>query len=133
MLTTFHLEALPHSLCLPIVRTVDFTTHCCSDYQELDVLQTGPAALLRGTEDQMRQLRKRLGKFSQLQLLVQGEQLLGALQHAAQLKAHMKTDAEKVLEFATQGVFLHQPVLLRRITSADDLVTSGGFAPVWSR
>ena len=100
--------------------------------EELELLQAGPAALTRGTEEQLRSLRKRIGKFSQLQLLVQGEQQGSAVQHASQLKAAIRTDADVVLEFATQGVFLHAFVPLRSFGNADELMPESRFSHVWA-
>merc|ERR1712046_188245 len=62
-----------------------------------------------------------------------GEQLSGAVQHAAQLKAQVRTDAENVLEFATQGVHMHFLQPLRPLLAADDLMSNAKFTPIWGR
>ena len=64
---------------------------------------------------------------------MQSEQQGSALQHAAQLKAAIRTDAEVVLDFATQGVYLHGATPLRPFANADDLQTDAKFSPVWAR
>ena len=56
--------------------------------------------LLDENDDAMRQLKARLGKFSQLQLMIDNEQL--ARGSAAALAVRMRSDAARVVEFATQ-------------------------------
>jgi len=116
--------------------------------QELTVLQTGPSTLMRGAEEPIKQLKKRIAKFRHYfepqqplesdptRIPPRGDRARippGAAAHVALLKSQMRTDAQKVLEFATQGVFLHHPVPLRPLAHADDLMPNGKFTTVWGR
>ena len=74
--------------------------------QEAEMLSSAPPALARGTEEPLRQLRRRLAAFSQLQLQLQNQELAAAKQHAISMATRLRADAAKVAEYATQGIYV---------------------------
>lgn len=74
--------------------------------QEEEMLSSAPPALARGTEEPLRQLRRRLAAFSQLQLQLQNKALAAAKQHAISLATRLRADAAKVTEYASQGIYV---------------------------
>ena len=101
---------------------------------EADVLTAAPASIARGSEESMRAMRQRLGRFSQLQLMLQTEQVSTGKQHAIMLARQMRTDAQKVVDFATQGVYVPPHAAdLPVIESAESVSTGHKYAQRWAR
>ena len=102
--------------------------------EEADLLSAAPASITRGSEESLRAMRQRHGRFSQLQLMLHNEQVGSAKQHAGVLARQMRMDASRVTEFATQGVYVApHPVTFIPIESAESVQTAARYASRWAR
>ena len=102
--------------------------------QEAELIQAAPQAITRGSEDSLRAMRQRLNRFSQLQLMLHNEQVSSAKQHASVLARQLRSDASRVTDFATQGVYVPPHSLtLMPIVSAETVQKANHYAPRWAR
>ena len=102
--------------------------------QESEIINAAPATLARASEEQVKALRQRLNSLSQLKLLLDSEQAAAAKQHASTLAVRMRADAARVLDYATQGVYVAPSVVdLPTIVGAESVAKASRFAPRWAR
>ena len=96
-----------------------------------------PTAVARGTDESLRALKQRVGKFSQLQLMLDNEQVPAAKTHAEALVRALRADAARVTDFATQGVYVPPSAsavpALPPIEEAESVLAGSRYAPRWRR
>lgn len=104
---------------------------------EQEAITAAPAAVARGSTNALRALKQRMGKFSQLQLMLEHEQVQAAKAHAEGLVSKLRADAAQVIEFATQGVYVPpssaSSVSLPSIEGAESVMTAARYAQRWRR
>jgi hypothetical protein len=102
--------------------------------EEVEVLTATPPALSQSSGEQVRPLRRRLALFSQLQLMLDNEQIGNAKAHAATLSTRLRDDAVSVSQYATQGVFVpNVMVSLPHFQPAEFVSTASHYATRWAR
>ena len=104
---------------------------------EQELLMAAPTAVARGTDESLRALKQRVGKFSQLQLMLDNEQVPAAKTHAEALVRALRADAARVTDFATQGVYVPPSAsavpALPPIEEAESVLAGSRYAPRWRR